>query len=43
MGIKYWEIWNEPDLTTNVGFGTPEEFYELSPSRKAFKIKISVS
>ena len=28
MGIKYWEIWNEPD-NDRMWLGTPEEFYEL--------------
>ena len=28
MGIKYWEIWNEPD-NDHMWLGTPEEFYEL--------------
>ncbi len=28
-GIKYWEIWNEPDLYEKCWMGTPEEFYEL--------------
>ncbi len=28
-GIKYWEIWNEPDLYGKCWMGTPEEFYEL--------------
>lgn len=29
MGIRYWEIWNEPDLYGKCWMGTPEEFYEL--------------
>ena len=29
MGIKYWEIWNEPDFNNKCWLGTPEEFYEL--------------
>lgn len=28
-GIKYWEIWNEPDLYGKCWLGTPEQFYEL--------------
>lgn len=28
-GIRYWEIWNEPDLYGKCWLGTPEEFYEL--------------
>ncbi len=28
-GIKYWEIWNEPDFNDKCWLGTPEEFYEL--------------
>ena len=27
-GIRYWEIWNEPDFMPFWG-GTPEEFREL--------------
>lgn len=30
-GIRYWEIWNEPDFTPFWG-GTPEEFHELYKS-----------
>ena len=35
FGIRYWEIWNEPDDAnfkggkTQMWFGTPEQFYEL--------------
>jgi len=34
FGIKYWEIWNEPDqngggIPLNMWSGTPEQFYEL--------------
>ena len=34
MGIRYWEIWNEPDngrdnTENQMWHGTPEEFYEL--------------
>jgi len=29
MGIEYWEIWNEPNLTPQCWTGTPAEFYEL--------------
>lgn len=28
-GIRYWEIWNEPDLYGKCWLGTPEQFYEL--------------
>lgn len=28
-GIRYWEIWNEPDLYGKCWGGTPEQFYEL--------------
>lgn len=27
--IRYWEIWNEPDLTSKMWSGTPEQYYEL--------------
>ncbi len=27
--LKYWEIWNEPDLYGKCWMGTPEQFYEL--------------
>lgn len=29
FGIRYWEIWNEPDLYGKCWLGTPEQFYEL--------------
>ncbi len=29
MGIEYWEIWNEPDLTNRCWTGTHEEFFAL--------------
>ncbi len=28
-GIKYWEVWNEPDLGRLFWGGTPQQFYEL--------------
>jgi len=28
-GIRYWEIWNEPDLAKLFWGGTPQQFYEL--------------
>ena len=28
-GIRYWEIWNEPDLGKVFWSGTPEQYYEL--------------
>lgn len=28
-GLKYWEVWNEPDLGTLFWGGTPRQFYEL--------------
>lgn len=28
-GIRYWEVWNEPDLGKVFWSGTPEQFYEL--------------
>lgn len=27
--IKYWEIWNEPDLRAQFWTGTPEQFYQM--------------
>lgn len=27
--IRYWEIWNEPDLTKRMWLGTHEQYYEL--------------
>ena len=27
--IKYWEIWNEPDLAAQFWTGTPEQFYQM--------------
>ena len=29
LGIRYWEIWNEPEGTKNMWTGTREQFYEL--------------
>ena len=29
LNIQYWEIWNEPDLGTNLWNGTKEEFFDL--------------
>ncbi|MGN1345176.1 MAG: glycosyl hydrolase [Eubacteriales bacterium] len=29
MGIRYWEIWNEPDLFPKCWDGTAEQFYDL--------------
>lgn len=29
MGIRYWEIWNEPDLVPKCWDGTAEQFYAL--------------
>jgi hypothetical protein len=29
MGIKYWEVWNEPDLYHIFWGGTPAQFYDL--------------
>ena len=28
-GIRYWEVWNEPDLATLFWGGTPEQYFEL--------------
>ena len=28
-GIRYWEVWNEPDLATIFWGGTPEQYFEL--------------
>jgi xylan 1,4-beta-xylosidase len=28
-GLKYWEVWNEPDLGTLFWGGTPRQFYRL--------------
>ncbi|HXS27203.1 MAG TPA: hypothetical protein VN730_06010 [Steroidobacteraceae bacterium] len=28
-GLKYWEVWNEPDLGTLFWGGTPQQFYAL--------------
>lgn len=28
-GLRYWEVWNEPDLDKLFWGGTPQEFYEL--------------
>lgn len=29
LGIKHWEIWNEPEGSKNMWTGTPEQFFEL--------------
>jgi xylan 1,4-beta-xylosidase len=31
-GLKYWEVWNEPDLGTLFWGGTPRQFYALYAS-----------
>lgn len=28
-GLRYWEVWNEPDLAKLFWGGTPQQFYEL--------------
>jgi xylan 1,4-beta-xylosidase len=28
-GIRYWEVWNEPDLSTLFWGGTPDQYFEL--------------
>ncbi len=29
LNIKYWEIWNEPDMGDHTWTGTPEQFFDL--------------
>lgn len=37
-GIRYWEIWNEPDLSSQFWTGTPAQFYMLyEETAKALK------
>ena len=37
-GIRYWEIWNEPDVRPNMWTGTDEQFFELyATAAKAIK------
>jgi hypothetical protein len=37
-GIRYWEIWNEPDVRPNMWTGSDEQFFELyATAAKAIK------